>query len=65
MVQLENEYGSYGLQTSHCDIEYMTYLRELVRRHLGSAVLMYTTGMSTLIQTFQNYFQFSGENFFK
>ena len=30
MVQLENEYGSYGLQTKNCDIEYMIYLRELV-----------------------------------
>ena len=64
MVQLENEYGSYGLQTSHCDIEYMTYLRELVRLHLGPDVLMYTTGMATLIQIFKN-FQFSDKKNYK
>ncbi len=27
MVQLENEYGSYGLQTGYCDIEYMNALK--------------------------------------
>ena len=43
MVQLENEYGSYGLQTKNCDIEYMIHLRELVFQHLGPDVLMYTT----------------------
>ena len=43
MVQLENEYGSYGLQTGHCDIEYMIHLRNLVTKYLGPEVLMYTT----------------------
>ena len=43
MVQLENEYGSYGLQTGKCDIEYMKHLHDLVRHHLGPKVLMYTT----------------------
>jgi beta-galactosidase GanA len=35
MVQLENEYGSYGLQTSYCDVRYMKHLHDLVRQHLG------------------------------
>ena len=43
MVQLENEYGSYGLQTGYCDIAYGIYLRNLVRKYLGPKVLMYTT----------------------
>ena len=43
MVQLENEYGSYGLQTGKCDIEYMRHLHDLVRQYLGPKVLMYTT----------------------
>ena len=36
MVQLENEYGSYGLQTSHCDVKYMKHLHDLVRKYLGN-----------------------------
>ena len=43
MVQLENEYGSYGLQTGKCDTEYMRHLLDLVRQYLGPKVLMYTT----------------------
>lgn len=43
MVQLENEYGSYGLQTQNCDIEYMLHLHDLVESHLGPDVIMYTT----------------------
>ena len=43
MVQLENEYGSYGLQTKHCDIAYMAHLRDLVRKYLGPEIIMYTT----------------------
>ncbi|KAF0288395.1 Beta-galactosidase [Amphibalanus amphitrite] len=39
MVQVENEYGSY----SSCDAVYMTQLRDLLRRHLGDDVLLFTT----------------------
>ncbi|KAA0199146.1 hypothetical protein HAZT_HAZT000072, partial [Hyalella azteca] len=38
MVQVENEYGSYG-----CDYEYTAHLRELLKNHLGDQVLLYTT----------------------
>ena len=41
--QLENEYGSYGLQTGNCDIVYMTHLRDLARLYLGNDVVLYTT----------------------
>lgn len=43
MLQLENEYGSYGLQTGHCDVKYMAHLRDLVKSLLGPDVLLYTT----------------------
>ena len=43
LFQLENEYGSYGLQTNKCDIVYMNFLRDLARAHLGSDVVLYTT----------------------
>ena len=39
MVQLENEYGSYGLQTNYCDVRYMTQLHDLVRQHLGKGAI--------------------------
>ena len=32
MIQIENEYGSFALQTGHKDIQYLTDLRDLVRR---------------------------------
>ena len=32
MIQIENEYGSFALQTGHKDIHYLTALRDLVRR---------------------------------
>ncbi|KAK8758295.1 hypothetical protein V5799_004070 [Amblyomma americanum] len=37
-VQIENEYGSYHA----CDFVYTTWLRDLVRRHLGNGVILYT-----------------------
>jgi beta-galactosidase len=43
MVQLENEYGSYGLQTKNCDTKYGIHLRDLIRKHLGTNVQLYTT----------------------
>ncbi len=43
MVQLENEYGSYGLQTKDCDLEYMSHLRDLAKHYLGPDVVLYTT----------------------
>ena len=37
-LQLENEYGSYGLQTGKCDILYMNHLRDLAISLLGDQV---------------------------
>ncbi len=42
-LQLENEYGSYGLQTGSCDIVYMNFLRETAIDILGDDVVLYTT----------------------
>ncbi|KAL5266235.1 hypothetical protein ACHWQZ_G003600 [Mnemiopsis leidyi] len=38
MVQVENEYGSYKA----CDYDYMNYLANLMRKHLGENVVLYT-----------------------
>ena len=38
MVQVENEYGSYG-----CDFTYTSYLRDLINKHLDHNVVLYTT----------------------
>ncbi|XP_017762867.1 PREDICTED: beta-galactosidase [Eufriesea mexicana] len=38
MVQVENEYGSYS-----CDVEYMTQLRDIMKKHVGTKALLYTT----------------------
>ena len=43
MVQVENEYGSYGIQTGYCDIEYMAHLRDLAWEHLGRKTFLFTT----------------------
>ena len=40
---MENEYGSYGLQTGYCDPDYKNFLRDLARAHLGFDVVLYTT----------------------
>jgi hypothetical protein len=42
-LQLENEYGSYGLQTGSCDIVYMNFLRGTAIDILGNDVVLYTT----------------------
>ncbi|KAH9607420.1 hypothetical protein KSS87_007510 [Heliosperma pusillum] len=42
MVQIENEYGSYG-----DDKAYLRHLVELGRRHLGNGVILYTTDGGT------------------
>lgn len=48
MVQLENEYGSYALQTKHTDIQYLISLKDTLKKHLGPDVFIYTTdGCST------------------
>ncbi|XP_044311476.1 beta-galactosidase isoform X2 [Varanus komodoensis] len=39
MVQVENEYGSYFA----CDFDYLRYLKDLFRQHLGDEVLLFTT----------------------
>ncbi|XP_076643332.1 beta-galactosidase [Halictus rubicundus] len=38
MVQVENEYGSYG-----CDHDYLNQLRDLMRARIGSKALLYST----------------------
>ena len=43
MTQLENEYGSFGLQTGYCDTTYMTHLRDKVWEHFGVDHVLYTT----------------------
>ncbi len=43
MVQSENEYGSYAVQTKHVDTEYLIYLRDLLRRLVGPETLLYST----------------------
>ncbi|CAD7959348.1 unnamed protein product [Amoebophrya sp. A25] len=44
MVQIENEYGSYGdVDSSGDDQEYMEWLLELAKKHLGNDVQYYTT----------------------
>ena len=44
MVQVENEYGSFGDVTSNPDDEkYLRSLISLVRKHLGESIVLYTT----------------------
>ncbi|XP_015431707.1 PREDICTED: beta-galactosidase-1-like protein [Dufourea novaeangliae] len=38
MVQIENEYGSYG-----CDTQYMNRLRDITKEKIGTKALLYTT----------------------
>ncbi|KAL6585160.1 Beta-galactosidase 17 [Orobanche minor] len=42
MVQVENEFGSYG-----DDKDYLHYLVELARKHLGNEIILYTTDGGT------------------
>ncbi|CAB3398408.1 unnamed protein product [Caenorhabditis bovis] len=43
MLQIENEYGSYGV----CDKKYMSFLRDLTRKYVGDDVLLFTTDGSS------------------
>ncbi len=44
MVQMENEFGSYGdVQTNPLDLQYMLHLVALARQYLGNDVVLYTT----------------------
>jgi beta-galactosidase len=44
MVQIENEYGSYGdVSANPRDKQYLEHLLALVRRHLGPTPIVYTT----------------------
>lgn len=44
MVQLENEYGSFGnVQSNPGDLAYMEHLVSIFRKYLGSDVVLYTT----------------------
>ena len=45
MVQLENEYGSYALQTHRTDSVYLLQMRDLLRKYIGSEILIYATDM--------------------
>ncbi|RWS12981.1 hypothetical protein B4U79_11152 [Dinothrombium tinctorium] len=38
MIQIENEYGSYG-----CDFSYTSWLRDYVRQYVGNDVVLFTT----------------------
>jgi hypothetical protein len=40
---VENEYGSYGLQTGHCDKRYLTRMRDLLRQLIGTKPVLFTT----------------------
>ena len=44
MVQIENEFGSYGdVSTNPLDKQYLEHLLDLVRVHLGQDIIVYTT----------------------
>lgn len=44
MVQVENEYGSYGdVSSNPLDRQYMEHLVHAARQHLGNDVILYTT----------------------
>ena len=43
MIQVENEYGSYALQTKHKDMEYLTSLRDLLINLVGDDVVLFST----------------------
>ena len=42
-VKVENEYGSYGLQTKRCDKEYLRNLRDIIYNLVGDNVVLFTT----------------------
>jgi len=43
LIQVENEYGSYGTQTSNCDKKYLSDLRDLILQLVGDDVVLFTT----------------------
>ena len=43
MIQVENEYGSFAMQTNHKDMEYLTSLRDLLIQLVGDDVLLFST----------------------
>ena len=43
MIQVENEYGSYAMQTQNKDMEYLTSLRDLTRELVGDDVVLFST----------------------
>ena len=43
MVQSENEYGSYAIQTGRSDTEYLLFMHDLLRKYLGQNVLIFST----------------------
>ena len=42
MVQVENEYGSWGTVMGGCDTNYLAHLRDLIRQHLGNNTLLFS-----------------------
>ncbi|XP_023341954.1 beta-galactosidase isoform X3 [Eurytemora carolleeae] len=48
MIQVENEYGSYGAQTGFCEKEYLENLRDLTRGLVGDDVVLFTTDGNSL-----------------
>ena len=38
MIQVENEYGFYNN-----DKQYLAFLRDLIKRHLGNEIVLYTS----------------------
>ena len=49
MVQMENEFGSYGnVQSNPADKKYMEHLVQLARSNLGDKVILYTTDGGSL-----------------
>ena len=48
MVQVENEYGSYGVQTDKCDVKYLAFLRDKILDAFGKDTFLFTTDGFTL-----------------
>ena len=42
MVQVENEYGSYGTVMGNCETKYLAHLRDLIRRHFWNNTLLFS-----------------------
>ena len=43
MVQVENEYGSYGVDVGDCDVEYLAFLRDKTWEGMGKETFLFTT----------------------